>query len=988
MNVRAPRALDGSRSRATAPGRGRLVSVLLVAAVLPYAGVLDAPFVFDDVKLVRDNSFLRAAAMEPALVLDTFDITSRRWDDEELRPNYRPLRFLSYLIDYKLSQWWFGSFAPEELPSFFFHLSNVLFHAVGTLLVFAIATSLLGQLLRPASRPAPSSSSSFDDAGAAEAQDTASFAWFGGLAAGLVFALHPLETEAVTYVSGRRDVLSTCFFLGALWLAARRCPGETPGWWTLAAVPALFAAGLLTKEMVITLAPVLLLVDWVRGARWSAPRLLLHAILWALTFAFIIATLRNERLVAAAGAHDGEVIPLTACRYLLRYLGLVLWPVSQTVDYSYRVIPASTGLLSPWTTLPAALLAGGLVLAGVASLATWVRGDARRACGWRSWTGLLSLGVLWFAGTLVPVLQLVPIAERFAERVAYLPSIGLVLLAGGAFHRLRARRERLGTALLVVLCLVLLGASVRRNEAWKSPLNLWSAAVDVAPECARAHFGRGHALKAAGRLHEAAEEYSRALELFREKPDIPLHHGYILQALTLRGGVCGQLGRTEPELLEQAIRHYREVLGSTDTDGTPIGGSPRHTAVQFDLAQYLVLADRKSEAIEEYRRVIEIGSPASLVGSAHYYLGKITLLETMTREEGLRSLRAAYETLPVEAPQRYQVAAELADLYIDDKKLDEAAGLVDDALEDAREHARGGAEEPYLLLRRAKILDRRGQLSATVEILHQILARDPDSTPALISLAVIEANLGEIESAESRYRRVLEREPGNQEAHKGLRMLLLRSHAAETPDSPDGSAGELAALERKGLEHLERVELTAAREVFATLLEAAKRQADDRYRAIALRGLGGVEARLGRLANARTYLETALEIEPGNAATLLRLGDLTLRRFDDKEAARGYYLRYLDALAGGEAPQARVHVTLAQLTMDANAAAALEHCFEARSLGYDVPVLDATLGHVYSRLGEWEKSLDAFNRYLEREFDDAKKEEARRYVREAVLPNL
>ena len=83
-----------------------------------------------------------------------------------------------------------------------------------------------------------------------------------------------------------------------------------------------------------------------------------------------------------------------------------------------------------------------------------------------------------------------------------------------------------------------------------------------------------------------------------------------------------------------------------------------------------------------------------------------------------------------------------------------------------------------------------------------------------------------------------------------------------------------------------------------------------------------------------------------------------------------------------------MYVTLAQLTMDADAALALQNCFEARRLGYDVPVLDVTLGHVYARLGEREKALDAFNRYLDRELDESKKEEVRRYVRESVLPNL
>ena len=120
-----------------------IVPCLLSAAILPYLGVLNSPLVFDDLKLVRDNRFLRLGAEDPQLLLDSFDITSSRWEDDELRPNYRPLRFLSYFADYQLSRWWYGDArVTADLPTFFFHLSNVLIHAVNTLLVAGIAAVL------------------------------------------------------------------------------------------------------------------------------------------------------------------------------------------------------------------------------------------------------------------------------------------------------------------------------------------------------------------------------------------------------------------------------------------------------------------------------------------------------------------------------------------------------------------------------------------------------------------------------------------------------------------------------------------------------------------------------------------------------------------------------------------------------------------------------------------------------------------------------
>src|SRR4029450_10012152 len=99
-------------------GRAAATVVIAVAAVIPYLRVLDAPFVFDDVKLVKENKHLKACFEDPSLILETFDITSTKWEDAELRPNYRPLRFLSYLGDYALSRWAHPDFAEGNPPPF------------------------------------------------------------------------------------------------------------------------------------------------------------------------------------------------------------------------------------------------------------------------------------------------------------------------------------------------------------------------------------------------------------------------------------------------------------------------------------------------------------------------------------------------------------------------------------------------------------------------------------------------------------------------------------------------------------------------------------------------------------------------------------------------------------------------------------------------------------------------------------------------------
>jgi tetratricopeptide (TPR) repeat protein len=293
-----------------------------------------------------------------------------------------------------------------------------------------------------------------------------------------------------------------------------------------------------------------------------------------------LVTLSNPRLIAEPVGGGVASTALTAARYLSRYLSLVLLPVQQSIDYSFDAIPPSGGLIRPWTTLPSVLLVLGLTAAAAGAL--WR--CARRRCesaprphdapGERAniapLAPVLAFGWFWFFGTLAPVLQFVPIPERFAERFAYLPALGVVLVAAWAATRLVRFEAVLGWGAAGALCALLAAATVHRNAQWKSPLLLWTSAVEAQPRAARAHLGRANALKEIGRLREAEVEYGNAISIFEEKPELPLHHGFILQAVALRGAIRGVLAADEPGRVEGAIEDYRRVIAATDTDGVVI----------------------------------------------------------------------------------------------------------------------------------------------------------------------------------------------------------------------------------------------------------------------------------------------------------------------------------------------------------------------------------------------------------------------------------
>ncbi len=986
--ARAPELGGGIRGFAGGRLAGAIVAILAVLPYLfPYPGVFVAPFVFDDIKLVRDNETIRDLSRLP----ETFNIFSDRWDKEEVRANYRPLRFLSYALDYEVTRWIWGDFAPEDLPAQVFHLQNVLLHALNALLVLGIGRRLLR------SDPA-------------------------ALCLGLLFAVHPLMTEAVTYISGRRDVLSTFFFLAALRLyVARREPGVL----ALFGVPVFYAMALLTKEMAATLPAVLLLIDLAVRTRWTPLRGFLAAVLWAMAALFTAYHAANPDLVAGPLGGGAERTILTVPRYVARYLGLIVFPYPQSIDYSFDAIPVSTGILSPPSTLAAWMLLVGLLATGV----VWLRHG--RALG--------AIGVLWFLGTLTPVLQVVPIPERFAERFAYLPSIGILLFAAGLLGKLIAKRAAAGWGAAATLCLFLTIATGLRNQDWLSTVDLWASAAQAQPRAARAHLGHGDALLRAGRPRDSVHAFTRCLSILgetapeavargepvRAKGDELLRWGQVLQARTFRAQAHAALGAENSEEYQKAIEDYRWLFGQRDIDGAEIDVSPKHVVLHYNLAICLQESARgepareraaalAKEAAEEFGRVAaaEADQP-SLAKASHYFLARGALAAGETAK-GLREFEEAYRIARQKGngDDRFNLSGELADLLIDANSLDRA----DEILSRSIAEKSRSPERVHLIYRRARIADRKGDQSGSARLLEEALEVDSAYGPALLTLAGIEESRGRLDRAEELYRRLAQASPGERRAARGLkaiefrRKLAAEGKAAEgrngaAKGSEEGGVSERGLLEgiiSRGEAHLSRGELLAAVEPLRRAglgtpgpAETAEMRA---MRVRALRRLSEVARALKKLPEAEDYLIVASQRGAEGRPALRDLGDLLLRDLKDRERAAEVYQEYLDAFRADELAESAVYFNLASLIQDKDPARALDLFLLARRAGYDEPILDRLLGYLYARLGRWGKSMESFEAYLDRDRPAAdpaaearqaiERQEARKFLLENVLPNL
>lgn len=481
-----------------APSDGRMAWRLLLPlllAVAAYARVLDGEFVFDDLTAVVGDPAVRdlGGALRGFL--------------PALLAGRRPVTVLTFALDHA-----WGGLSPRP-----FHVTNLAIHLLVTCLAFLLARAALR--LAGTARPT-------------------------GLAVAVagLFALHPLQSQAVSYVVQRAEALAAGFYLATLLLllvAERRgLTGRGVAAW-LGAL-ATFVLGLGAKATLVTLPAAWVLLAWALPteaarralARWPR-RLLLMAPFLAVEGAFVWRTLTRIQGSTDAGfsvpGMPASAYLLTQARVVLTYLRLLAWPAGQSADWAF---PTSRSLAEPGVITAGLALA--TLLAATVALWRWARrrppGDADAAAGRAA-----AFGVAWFFVALAAS-SLVPREDVLVEHRVYLAALGIFLAAAVAAERAISRYwlagvERRRAALLITAAAwgVLAMALHRRNAVWQSAAALWGDAVAQAPHKPRARFGLGNALLARGDHEGAAAQYREALASLR--PDAPVAEAPLQQNL-------------------------------------------------------------------------------------------------------------------------------------------------------------------------------------------------------------------------------------------------------------------------------------------------------------------------------------------------------------------------------------------------------------------------------------------------------------------------
>jgi tetratricopeptide (TPR) repeat protein len=463
--------------------------------------------------------------------------------------------------------------------------------------------------------------------------------------AALIWIVHPVQTQAVTYVVQRATSLATLFYLLTLlaYVKGRTVDGRAKRWWFLAALGSA-ALAFASKEIAFTLPVVVILYDalFLCGAEWAAVRRRWRIYAAVLAPAMVIAgaflSLKGSALFTDyAVPQDFTVMErvLTEGRVLVHYLTLLAYPAPSRLSLDYY-IPVSTSLIDPLSTLFSWAAIVGLLTVAVALV--------RRA-------PLAAFCILWFLINLAMESTVIMLDLAFEHRL-YLPSIGVAVLASTGAETLMSqlrpgtvvRRAALGAMAALVL---LFGAwTWERNAVWSDRAGLWEDAARKYPDNPRAWFNLGALYVRDGRTRQAFQAFERAIAL---RPQF-------------RSTLAREVYRSHRFLLNKGLRRDALQVMAWGEDTLPDDG-----IVHYAVGSYLLETQGAAAALERLQKAVERTPNEAVIydklGMAYFQLGEF--------DRGRDALARAIQLRP-SLTDTYQ---DIAEAYRRRRGDDVAAGL-------------------------------------------------------------------------------------------------------------------------------------------------------------------------------------------------------------------------------------------------------------------------------------------------------------------------
>lgn len=567
-----------------------MVLLLSVLTVIIYWPSFNAPFVFDD-----DHYIVRNYRI--------FSL-SRFWPPS----GSRYVALLSFALNY-----FFGGLKP-----FGYHLVNAAIHVINSALVY-----LLVALTFKTDRM-----EGFNE----RTDKTAAF--YIAVASSVLFAVHPVQTGAITYITQRFTSLTTLFYLLSLvgyltWrLSAKGSGVLRPGVYMLSLASAVAAQK--TKEIAFTLPAIILFFEFVFFHGGAYGRKVLRLAPFLLVMLIIPLTLllpghAGDMAEVAEKTMAAEVKDLTTLsrhdylvtqfRVIATYLRLLVWPVNQNLDYDY---PMFKSIFVPEVFLSLLLILALFCFGVFVFIRSFKKKDPLLL--------LAGAGIFWFFTTISIESSVIPIRDVIFEHRLYLPSPGIAITFNSLlFYALSGLQGRIAfkasTAAFVILFFAgtaLSTAAFRRNLVWTSEIALWQDTVEKSPAKARPHNNLANAYAEASRINDAIREYREAIRI--DPKDLHAHNNL--------GTVYKDAGRMDEAVVEfkkavainpaypfahnnlgAAYFSKGDVLGAIDEYEESIRLEPGNVEAYYNLGAAFDAAGRREDAIEAYQAFVDLAPP-------------------------------------------------------------------------------------------------------------------------------------------------------------------------------------------------------------------------------------------------------------------------------------------------------------------------------------------------------------------------------------------
>jgi hypothetical protein len=498
-------------------------ALLIMVTLLVYMNSFNNGFVWDDELIIVNNPQNR----ELSNLLDLFRSADIVYSDEPQPPYYRPVNRFTYMLDYQL----FG------LNPLGYHVENIGLHLIAVLLLFVLVDTLF---------------------------TNTSVAFLSAL----IFAVHPINAEAVNFISARNTLLAAVFVLSSFIVYRYAARKQKPLFFYCSGM--LFFFGLLCKETALALLPVLFLYDIRRGAplmEHAGKKIL--SLLPFMLFLGIYIFLRSNALSNAVGVNmemeklwqriwqDSYIVPA--------YLSNFLFPLNLNIWY---VIPSD--YLSHYLALSFQWIIIFLLVLTIL----------------KKGTAAMTFGILWFAITFLPVSNIIPIPSApMADRHVYLSVMGLCITLAAFFCTVLAQTKGLmqktilsaSIILLVLFCLI----TFKRNVDWRDDFSLARSVVRTDPESAFGHYMLGQLFFKRGDLFNAMKEWEKTVEI---QPNDPA-------ALTQLGNVYQ---------VSNSLLKARELYSRA------IEANPNHYEAQYNMALISEKLGNTADALMHYEVFLKI----------------------------------------------------------------------------------------------------------------------------------------------------------------------------------------------------------------------------------------------------------------------------------------------------------------------------------------------------------------------------------------------